>query len=130
MKNIIQEILKSLFEEKKKEITQAIKNRATYEKWDKHSPIWVYSYVFDSTEEISDLKRIESILKSPRSMYLNIFLNEHDMETYKWMYDIIETEIDNAIIDNLTSNIDSFVDYSDVIDNVCLVKLDEKYNTN
>lgn len=115
MKDTRQEILKSLFEAKKEEIMQAIKNRATYEKWDKHSSIWAYSYVFDRTEEISDLKRIESILKSPRSMYLNIFLNEHDMETYKWMYDIIGIDIDSTISDNLTSYLDSFVDYRDII---------------
>ena len=109
-----EELIKRILESKKIEIKQAINNRATYDKWDKHSPIWSYSYVFNEEEEIKDIKRIEWLLKQPRSMYVNFFLNKEDMETYKWMYDFIGNEVDNAIMDSFRDSIDKFVDYRDL----------------
>lgn len=100
------------FESKQEEIKKAINNRATYEKWDKHSSIWAYSYVFGKEKEIKNKKDIEYVLKQPRTIYVNYFFNKEDLETYKWMYERISDEIHNAIFESF--NFDNFVDYKDL----------------
>lgn len=109
-----EERIKQIFESKKEEIRKAIQNRPTYDTWDKHSSIWAYSYVFKEEQEITDVKRIEWILKQPRTPYVNYFFNKEDMETYKWMYDLIGAEVENALLEGFKSRIDNFVDYRDL----------------
>lgn len=118
--------IKNIIEQKKELILKAFKNRLTYEKWDKHSPIWAYSYVFDDQiEKITDVKRIEFLLKQPRSIFVNYFSNMEDLETYKWLFELIGNEVNNAIFKGFKSSVDSFVNVEDFAigdKNICHVR--------
>ena len=59
-----QEQLKEILESKKEDLMNTVKNQATYNKWDKHSSIWIYDILISTIEEITDIKRIEFILST------------------------------------------------------------------
>lgn len=107
-------VIKNIIEQKKESILKSFRNRLTYETWDKQSPIWAYSYVFDDQiEKITDVKRIEFLLKQPRPIFVNYFSNMEDLEAYKWLFELIGSEVDNAIFEGFKSRVDSFVNVKD-----------------
>lgn len=108
------ELLKEKFMSKKDAIKNAFSNRLTYDKWDKKSPIYAYSVLTSEFEKIEDVKRIDFLLQLPYRPYTVFFSNKKDMETYKWIHDTIEKEIDDRIVESFTDHFNSFVDYKDI----------------
>lgn len=88
--------LKQIFESKKEDLMSTLKNQATYKNWDKHSSIWGYNILTSDIEEITDEKYIESILTHSQP-FGKFFLNKKDAETYKWMIDLIEGQIEEEL---------------------------------
>jgi hypothetical protein len=91
-----QEQLKEILESKKEDLMNTVKNQATYNKWDKHSSIWIYDILTSTIEEITDIKRIEFILSTNQPL-AKFFLDKKDAETYKWMIDLIERQVDEEL---------------------------------
>lgn len=116
------EQLKETLESKKEDIRNAFINKATYDKWDKHSPIWVYDILEDTIEKITDMKIITYILIF-RNYYVSCFLNKKDAKTYKWLHNFIEKEVGNRILEGTyTDNFVSFKDLNIGDQNVFYVK--------
>lgn len=107
--------IKELIEPKKEQIKQSFKDRATYNKWDKHSPIWVYNILTNESKEITEPKQIKYILRTPQP-FTHFFLTKESMETYKWIHELIEMEIDNRVSEGFNSGsaFDNFVDFKDI----------------
>ena len=91
-----EERIKSILEPKKESILKAFRNKAIYETWDKHSPIWAYDIISGEVEEITDVEDIDFLLKVKYFIKsIVFFFNKEDVYTYKWLHDFIETEIYN-----------------------------------
>lgn len=106
--------LKELLADKKDSLMKSVKNILTYDKWDKKSPVWAYVFITGDVEEISDIKRIKYLLTTPQA-FVKFFANKEDMETYKWMHDLVESEIDARICEGFGSGyFDNFVDVKDI----------------
>lgn len=105
--------LKKLLEGKKDDIKKSMKGILTYDKWDKKSPVYAYVFLTNKVEEITDIKRIKFLLTSPQP-FVKFFSSKEDLETYKWMHDLIESEIDTRIIEGFSSPFENFVDYKDI----------------
>ena len=107
--------LKQTLKSKKEEILTSFKYNK-YDQWDKHSPIWAYNLLTKETQEITDVKRISYLLKLPQP-YVKFFLTKQNLETYKWLHELIEAEIDNQIIESFSPNgsyFDNFVDINNL----------------
>lgn len=106
--------LKKLLADKKDDIMKSVKNSLTYEKWDKESPVLAYVFITGDVEEITDIKRIKYLLTTPQP-FVKFFASKEDMETYKWMHDLIESEIDTRICEGFSGGyFDNFVDVKNV----------------
>lgn len=109
------ELLKKEMMSKKEAIKSTFLNRLTYDKWDKKSPVYVYNILTSEIEETDDIKRIKLLLCLFNvTPYANCFLNKEDAETYKWVHDTIEKEIDDRIAEGFKEHIDDFVDCKDL----------------
>ena len=107
--------LKQTLESKKEDILKSFKDNITYEKWDKHSPVWAYNMLTSEILEITDSKRISYLLKLPQP-YVKFFSTKQNVETYKWVQELIEAEIDNRIMESFSPGgyFDNFVDVNDI----------------
>lgn len=109
------ELLKEKLISKKDVIKNAFTNRLTYDKWDKKSPVYAYSILTSEFEKIEDVKRIKFLLLPPNiTPYTIFFSNKEDMETYKWVNDTIEKEMEDRIAEGFTDYSNSFVEYQDI----------------
>lgn len=93
---------------KKDSILKAFKNRLTYNnEW--HSPIFVYNIFEENIVEITD----ENYLLFAKPPII-CFSNREDAETYKWLMDIMNKEIESRIVEHFQEKINNFVDYRDL----------------
>lgn len=107
--------IRELMEPKKDQIKQSLKDRLTYDKWDKVSPIWGYRLLTKESKEITDLKAIDFMLSIPHP-YVIYFSTKESMEIYKWVHELIETEINNRILESFSSGniFDNYVSVKDL----------------
>ena len=103
------EELKRIINSKKESILKAFNNRLTLEKWDGYSSVWAYNILDDKVEFLSDIKCIKQMLIFGKP-FVNCFLDKEDLDAYKWTYNIIETEVDNRLVESFENQIDSFID--------------------
>lgn len=107
---------KETLESKKEDIKSALKNRATYDKWDKHSSIWIYDIWESKIEEIIDVNKIKNILIfNDYCCYGVRFLNKKDAEIYKWVMDLTEKQVEQ-VLSNIPNEyyFGKFVDVKDL----------------
>ena len=107
------EELKRIMESKKDSVLKALRNRLILEKWDGYSPVWMYNILTDEVECISDISCIKTILIFGKP-FINCFLEKEDLDVYKWVYNTIETEISNRMLESLEKEIGSFVNVKDL----------------
>lgn len=105
--------LKRIMESKKDSVLKAFKNRLTLEKWDKHSPIWMYNILTDEIEYTSDIDCIKITLAFGKP-FINCFLEKEDLDVYKWVYNIIEVEIGNRMLESFEKEINYFASAKDL----------------
>lgn len=105
-----EERIKSILESKKENIMKAFRNKVTYEKWDKYSPIWAYNVITGEVEKITDIEAIAFLLQIKYFIKgIEFFFNKEDVDIYKLLHDFIETEIDNAIMKGFELSINNIV---------------------
>ena len=110
------EQIKQILETKKEQIKQSFKDKATYDKWDKHSPIWAYSLLTGECKKITEPKVVKLALSAPQS-FVHYFFTKESMETYKWTHEFIETIIDERVIESFSSGkiFDNFISFENLV---------------
>lgn len=105
----IQEEIKNEFLSKRELIINAFKNKVVLDNWDGSSPIWVYNVFVNKIIYISDTNLIT------KTLLLNklypCFLNKEDAEICQWIFNTIETEVNNRISQRLFND---FVNVKDI----------------
>ena len=105
----IQEEVKNEFLSKRELIINAVKNKVTLDNWDGSSSIWVYDFFVNEIRYISDTNLItKTLLLNKLYPY---FLNKEDAETCQWIFNTIETEVNNRISQRLFND---FVNVKDI----------------
>lgn len=108
------ELVKKVLENKKEELHKAFKNRLTYDKWNKQSPVYAYCIFDNLIEKIEDIKRIKFLLQN-QQFGVVFFSNEADAKTYLWLRKFIEQEIDNRIAESFNAGyFENFVDVKNI----------------
>ena len=107
------EELKRIMESKKDSVLKALRNRLTLEKWDGHSPVWMYNILTDEVECISDISCIKTILTFGKP-FINCFLEKEDLDVYQWVFNIIDSEVSNRISEGFEKEVDFFVNVKDL----------------
>ena len=102
---------KRITESKKEDVIKAFKNKLTLKKWDGYSPVWTYNTLTDEVEYISDIVCIKMILTMKH--FVSCFLEKKDLDTYKWAFDTIDTEISDRLSEIFENKFDNFVDFRD-----------------
>lgn len=106
------EELKEILGSKKESVLKAFRNKLILDKWDGYSPVWCYNFLTNETEYISDVNCIKPTLMFDE--VCQCFLEKEDLDTYKWFYSVMETEIHDRLLENFKKSIDSFVDVRDL----------------
>lgn len=107
------EELKRIMESKKDSVLKALRNRLTLEKWDGYSSVWMYNILIDEVECISDVVYIKTMLMFGKP-FVNCFLEKEDLDVYKWVFNIIDSEVSNRISENFEKEMNYFVNVKDL----------------
>lgn len=98
-----EQALKEMLESKRELILKVFDNRATLNKWDGHSPIWAYNVLYDEIQHITGVEAIKLVLALKPSGFV-YFIEKEDVDTYKWLHDLIETEVENKLLEGWANN--------------------------
>lgn len=105
--------LKRIMESKKDSVLKALRNRLSLEKWDGCSPVWMYNILTDEVECISDIDCIKTTLIFGKP-FINCFLEKEDLDVYKWVFNIIDSEVSNRILEGFEKEINYFANVKDL----------------
>lgn len=115
-----EEILKEKIISKKDAIKRSFRNKLSYDKWDRKSPIYAYSILTSDIEIIGDIQLIKFLLSTFNfAPYVVYFSDKKDAEMYKWVHNIIEKTIDDSIAEGFSDYTNNFVDHINIDSEDC-----------